>query len=40
MALGVIYFVVMCAGAFGFRVAPTGWRPTGWTPPATPQTMR
>ena len=27
MVMGVIYFVVMSAGAFGFRVAPTGWRP-------------
>ena len=32
--MGVIYFVVMSAGAFGFRVAPSGWRPTGWTAPA------
>ena len=35
MTMGVIYFVVMCAGAFGFRVAPSGWRPTGWVAPAT-----
>ena len=33
MILGVIYFVVMTIGAFGFRVAPAGWRPAGWTPP-------
>ncbi|MDQ2734096.1 MAG: OFA family MFS transporter [Pseudomonadota bacterium] len=32
IALGVIYFIAMSAGAFGFRVAPTGWTPTGWTP--------
>ncbi len=32
IAMGIIYFVVMSAGAFGFRVAPTGWRPSGWTP--------
>ena len=32
--LGVIYFVVMSIGAFGFRVPPTGWKPEGWTPPA------
>jgi MFS family permease len=32
IALGAIYFVVMTIGAFGFRVAPVGWRPTGWTP--------
>jgi MFS family permease len=33
MVMGALYFVVMTAGAFGFRVAPTGWKPTGWTPP-------
>ena len=32
IGLGVIYFLVMSAGAFGFRVAPTGWRPVGFTP--------
>jgi len=30
--LGVIYFLAMSAGAFGFRVAPSGWQPEGWTP--------
>ncbi|MEP6939998.1 MAG: OFA family MFS transporter [Rudaea sp.] len=35
MAMGVIYFLVMSAGAFGFRVAPTGWKPAGWTPSAS-----
>ncbi len=34
VCMGVIYFIAMCAGAFGFRVPPTGWRPLGWTPPA------
>ncbi|MEO7105892.1 MAG: MFS transporter, partial [Rhodoferax sp.] len=29
MVMGALYFVVMAAGAFGFRVAPTGWTPTG-----------
>jgi len=33
IAMGVIYFVVMSIGAFGFRVVPSGWRPAGWTPP-------
>ena len=28
--LGVIYFIVMSIGAFGFRVAPNGWKPLGW----------
>ena len=32
ISLGIIYFVVMSIGAFGFRVAPNGWHPTGWTP--------
>jgi MFS family permease len=31
-AMGVIYLLVMLAGAFGFRVTPTGWRPEGWVP--------
>ncbi len=32
--LGLIYFVFMMAGAFGYRLPPEGWRPAGWTPPA------
>jgi MFS family permease len=32
IAMGSLYFVVMCAGAFGFRTAPTGWLPKGWSP--------
>ncbi len=34
MVMGVLYFIAMSCGAFGFRVTPRGWRPTGWTPPA------
>ncbi len=34
IGLGVIYFLFMSAGAFGFRVAPTGWYPVGFTPGA------
>jgi MFS family permease len=34
MVMGVLYFVVMSAGAFGFRVTPTGWKPAGWNAPA------
>ncbi len=37
MSLGVIYLIAMGAGAFGFRVAPTGWRPTSWAPSSTQQ---
>jgi len=33
LALGVIYFVAMLAGAFLYRIPPTGWTPAGWTPP-------
>ena len=32
VTLGVLYFVAMMLGAFGYRVPPTGWRPAGWTP--------
>ncbi len=34
MILGGLYVLAMAAGAFGFRVPPTGWKPEGWTPPA------
>ncbi|HXD72229.1 MAG TPA: OFA family MFS transporter [Vicinamibacterales bacterium] len=34
VVLGVIYFVVMMAGAFGYRLPHAGWKPAGWTPPA------
>jgi MFS family permease len=33
VVMAVIYFVFMMAGALTYRVPPTGWRPTGWTPP-------
>jgi len=33
MAMGAIYFIVMACGALGFRVAPNGWKPAGWTAP-------
>ncbi|MDA3889529.1 MAG: OFA family MFS transporter [Allgaiera sp.] len=29
--LGLIYVLVMSIGAFSFRIAPTGWRPEGWS---------
>jgi MFS family permease len=34
VAMGLIYFVAMMCGAFGYRIPPPGWRPLGWTPPA------
>lgn len=38
-AMAAIYFVFMIAGAFAYRVPPAGWRPEGWTPPATNNAM-
>lgn len=35
ITMGAIYFVIMTIGAFGFRVAPAGWLPTGFTPTPT-----
>ena len=32
-ALGALYFVIMLAAAFSYRVPPPDWRPDGWTPP-------
>ena len=34
VTMAVIYFVFMMVGALAYRVAPTGWKPAGWTPPA------
>ncbi len=39
IAMGAIYFVFMLVGAFGYRVPPGGWRPDGWTPPASANAM-
>ena len=33
LCLGVIYFVFMMGGAFGYRVPPSHWQPEGWAPP-------
>ena len=33
--MGLLYFVAMLIGAFGYRVPPAGWRPDGWTPAAS-----
>ncbi len=35
ITMGAIYFVIMTIGAFGFRVAPAGWMPTGFKPTPT-----
>ena len=29
--IGVIYLIAMSLGAFGFRVPPSGWKPSGWS---------
>ena len=34
VVMGLVYFVFMIGGAFGYRVPSTGWKPAGWTPPA------
>ena len=39
LALAAGYFVFMMAGAFGYRVPPAGWKPDGWTPPASQNAM-
>jgi MFS family permease len=39
VALGIIYFVFMMGGAFGYRLPAAGWKPAGWTPPATLKAM-
>ena len=34
ITLGVIYFIAMLCGAFGYRIPPDGWLPQGWKPEA------
>lgn len=33
VVMALVYFVFMTAGALGYRVPATGWKPAGWTPP-------
>jgi MFS family permease len=33
VTLGLLYFVVMLAAAFSYRIPAPGWRPAYWTPP-------
>ena len=33
VCMAIVYFVFMMAGALGYRVPATGWKPAGWTPP-------
>ncbi|MBA3444652.1 MAG: OFA family MFS transporter [Gemmatimonadales bacterium] len=39
VALGVIYFIAMMGGAFGYRVPPADWVPAGWTAPPQQRAM-
>jgi len=39
VTMGLIYFVFMMGGAFGYRLPPPGWRPEGWTPPQNSHAM-
>jgi MFS family permease len=32
LVMALVYFVFMMAGAFGYRIPETGWKPAGWTP--------
>ena len=40
LAMGCIYLVFMLGGAFGYRVPPAGWAPSGWTPPPPPPSAK
>jgi MFS family permease len=33
VVMALVYFVFMMAGALGYRVPASNWRPAGWTPP-------
>jgi MFS family permease len=35
VVLGIIYFIFMVVGSFGYRIPATGWKPANWNPPAT-----
>jgi MFS family permease len=39
ITMGLIYFVFMVGGAFGYRLPPPGWKPEGWTPPQNSHAM-
>ncbi len=34
LVLAAVYFVFMMAGALGYRLPASDWKPAGWTPPA------
>jgi MFS family permease len=35
VTMAVIYFIFMNIGAFSYRIPAPGWKPEGWTPPAS-----
>lgn len=35
VVLGIIYFIFMVSGSFGYRIPATGWKPANWNPPET-----
>lgn len=35
LVLAAVYFVFMMGGAFGYRIAPSNWKPSGWQPAAS-----
>jgi MFS family permease len=37
VVMALVYFVFMMAGALGYRIPATGWKPAGWTPPVQQQ---
>jgi MFS family permease len=39
VTMAAIYSIFMMAGAFGYRIPATGWKPEGWRPPAAQNTM-
>ncbi|MEW9539233.1 OFA family MFS transporter [Agrobacterium radiobacter] len=39
VVMALIYFAFMMAGAFGYRIPPSGWRPEGWTAPSAKSAM-
>jgi MFS family permease len=39
VTMGLIYFLFMLGGAFGYRLPQAGWKPHGWTPPAKSNAM-
>ena len=39
LVMAAIYTVFMLIGAFAYRLPPAGWKPEGWTPPASTNAM-